>query len=74
MRQETIGWITGIVEDLQRQALVKRLERLSDHALDDVGLRRDQLDLMLLRPERARNKTFGVVRRQSVRPSLQGCG
>ncbi len=69
------GLVRGIVEDVQRHALVEQLRRMDDHLLHDIGLRRGQLDTLLLRPPAARTRTAGGLRRTpAVRPSLQGCG
>ena len=68
------GWVRWAVDSYQRQALVEQLQRLSDHLLDDVGLRRDQLDEMLLPPSKPSAAREKAVARLAPRPSLQGCG
>lgn len=74
MWNEAVGWMRDIVEDLRRPGLVRRLDLLSDHLLDDIGIRRDQLDLLRLRPAKVSGKNLGSATGLAVRPSLQGCG
>lgn len=69
-----LGWVGWAIDSYQRQALVEQLQRLSDHLLDDVGLRRDQLDEMLLPPPTPPAPREKAVARLATRPSLQGCG
>ena len=66
--------IDAIIDGIRRDRLVAELRRMDDHLLQDVGLRRDQLDL--LRIARAPSSP-GLLRPAGPpvsRPSLQGCG
>jgi hypothetical protein len=64
----------GIVDDFERRAHVDRMRQFNDHLLEDIGLRRDQLDVLILHPQMARIERAGFGRRrQAVRPFLQGC-
>jgi ArsR family transcriptional regulator len=68
------SWTWGVVEHYRRDALVSKLDRLSDHLLEDIGLRRDELDLLRLPSAKVRAKKVGFVPSRAGRPSLQGCG
>lgn len=75
MWNEMSARVRDLVEHFQRQALVAKLNLLSDHLLEDMGLRRDQLDLLRLPPAQAPASTIGYAPpRAAARPSLQGCG
>ena len=66
--------IDAIVDGIRRDRLVGELHRMDDRLLQDLGLRRDQLDL--LRLPRAPSSP-GMLRPAGApvsRPSLQGCG
>lgn len=67
-------WLQDLVAGVRRDALVGDLHRLSDHLLDDIGLRREQLDLLRLKPPAVAEPRAARVRRPVARPSLQGCG
>ena len=73
MWNEPVNWWRNMIEDARRQSMVRQLDLLSDHLLDDMGLRRDQLDLLRLRPARAAEK-MAFRADHVVRPSLEGCG
>jgi hypothetical protein len=77
------GWIGRLVADYSRQRDVDKLSLLSDHLLEDIGLRRDQLDALRLddaeaeqRPvDGARYRTSSRLWRYSdAQPRLRGCG
>ena len=69
-----VGWMRDLVERSRRRTPLDKLGSLSDHLLDDLGLRRDQLDALDAAPPKAPERTAGVARRRAARPSLQGCG
>ena len=69
-----LNLITSIIDGVRRDRLVGDLHRMDDHLLQDIGLRRDQLDLLRLPPAPS---PLGVLRpavAPVARPSLQGCG
>lgn len=72
-------WLASLFAFHARQRQVDALARLSDHLLDDIGLRRDQLDALRLDPpEPVRNGRSVRIDRGFVefpgRASLKGCG
>jgi hypothetical protein len=73
MWDKIFNW-SPLTEHFERQALVNRLESLTDHQLDDIGLRRDQLDALRLPAKSAPPKRSRARVANAVRPSLQGCG
>jgi hypothetical protein len=79
------GWLGWIVDYFRRRAALNQLERLDDYLLQDLGLRRDQLDALRAKgnlhadsagkPPRGDQRPKDVRRpRRVARPSLQGCG
>ena len=70
------GFLAQVLDDLARgrcrQASIRELDKLSDHLLADVGLRRDQLPTLALEvaDEKARDRTLAAV----FQPELQPCG
>ena len=81
-------WLPSLAGLLFRRLTnVEHLRRLDDRLLDDIGIRRDQLDLLALDapvrdPDEARQRgaigkpalgTQGFARRPR-QPTLQGCG
>lgn len=76
-----------IAEFYRRQAEVDHLERFDDHLLADIGLRREQLDLLRIEgvkrvPQPTEQRTAileagahrNIRLKPAARPSLQGCG
>jgi uncharacterized protein YjiS (DUF1127 family) len=66
-------WLKQLVREEYEQWLrlvdVRALERLSDHQLDDIGLRRDQLYALYARPRaEARPSFLGPVFRAEFEP------
>lgn len=79
------NWLEGVIDFYRRRATIELLRRLDDHRLDNIGLRKDQLDLFGLDdPARApveeirgRVREKPRVRRPARwprQPTLQGCG
>lgn len=68
------GWLSGIADHFARQVFVDRLGRLSDRQLDDIGLRRDQLDSLRLPSERGASTHLPSTPMKAAHQSLQGCG
>ncbi len=72
------SWLNAARRRHREKALVGRLLKLNDHLLQDIGLRRDQLqpdgirelDVAPLRTSARR----APIRRPLRYPSLQGCG
>jgi uncharacterized protein YjiS (DUF1127 family) len=68
--------LAQVLDDLargrRRQASIRELDKLSDHLLADVGLRRDQLPTLALElaDEKERDRTLAAV----FQPELQPCG
>ena len=68
--------LAQVLDDLararRRQASIRELDKLSDHLLADVGLRRDQLPTLALElaDEKERDRTLAAV----FHPELQPCG
>jgi uncharacterized protein YjiS (DUF1127 family) len=56
----------------RRQAAVRELDKLSDHLLADIGLRREQLPTLTL--ELADEEERDRSRATAFRPELQPCG
>lgn len=74
MRQLFVTLVQAVSAHFRRQASVSALRLMNDHLLLDIGLRREQIDLLLLPDEPApvqKAKPVGIAHR---RPSLQGCG
>ncbi len=69
-----IDRIRELVERSRRRTSLRKLSLLSDHLLDDLGLRRDQLDSLGSAPTKAPKTKAGFAPRRTARPSLQGCG
>ena len=67
-------WLSEMRAYVERQAFVDRLMRLSDRDLNDIGLRRDQLDALRLAPLRSPRARRRSKSTRAVSPSLQGCG
>jgi uncharacterized protein YjiS (DUF1127 family) len=69
-------FLAQVLDDLargrRRQASIRELDKLSDHLLADVGLRRDQLPTLALElaDEKERDRALAAV----FRPELQPCG
>lgn len=63
-----------LIENARRDVLVDGLNRMSDHLLQDVGLRRDQLDLLRRRPTSPPRDMTRSGSRGLTRPILRGCG
>ena len=68
------AWLSEIADHFERQNFVNRLELLSDRDLEDIGLRRDQLDALRLAPQKNPVRKARSEPMKAVRPSLQGCG
>lgn len=66
--------INAIVDGICRDRLVRDLHRMDDRLLQDVGLRRDQLDLLRLPPASPSRDMLRPAMAPASRPSLQGCG
>lgn len=66
--------IAAFIDGLRRDRLVAELRRMDDHLLRDVGLRRDQLDLLRLPRAPSPPGLLRPARAPASRPSLQGCG
>jgi uncharacterized protein YjiS (DUF1127 family) len=68
--------LAQVLDDLararRRQASIRELDKLSDHLLADVGLRRDQLPTLALElaDEKERDRALALV----FQPELQPCG
>ena len=74
MRFAILGAVHRAIEQWRNRSFVEKMRRMDDRLLDDIGLRRDQLDL-LLRPRTIPVQRHGAVRPSpAIRPSLQGCG
>jgi uncharacterized protein YjiS (DUF1127 family) len=69
-------FLAQVLDDLsrerQRQAAVRGLDKLSDHLLADIGLRREQLPTLTL--ELADEEERDRTRAPAFRPELQPCG
>jgi uncharacterized protein YjiS (DUF1127 family) len=69
-------FLAQVLDDLargqRRQASIRELDKLSDHLLADVGLRRDQLPTLALElaDEKERDRALAAV----FQPELQPCG
>ena len=68
------NWLSEIAAHFERQNFVNRLELLGDRDLDDIGLRRDQLDALRLPPRKTPVRKARSKPMKAARPSLQGCG
>ena len=70
------GFFAQVLDDLarerRRRAAIRELDKLSDHLLVDVGLRREQLPTLTLElaDERERDRALALV----FQPELQPCG
>jgi uncharacterized protein YjiS (DUF1127 family) len=70
------GFFVQVLDDLarerRRQAAIRELDKLSDHLLVDVGLRREQLPTLTLElaDEEQRERALALP----FRPELQPCG
>jgi uncharacterized protein YjiS (DUF1127 family) len=70
------GFFVQVLDDLarerRRQAAIRELDKLSDHLLVDVGLRREQLPTLTLElaDEEQRERALALL----FRPELQPCG
>jgi uncharacterized protein YjiS (DUF1127 family) len=70
------GFFAQVLDDLarerRRQAAIRELDKLSDHLLVDVGLRREQLPTLTLElaDEKERDRALALV----FQPELQPCG
>ena len=78
MDNRFVTFLRAVLETQQRAELVVRLSRMDDHLLADIGLRRDQLESVILLPAastpvRAQRRE-AASRQGASRPSLQGCG
>jgi uncharacterized protein YjiS (DUF1127 family) len=68
--------LAQVLDDLargrRRQAAIRELDKLSDHLLADVGLRREQLPTLTLEltDEKERDRALALV----FQPELQPCG
>ena len=68
--------LAQVLDDLargrRRQAAIRELDKLSDHLLADVGLRREQLPTLALElaDEKERDRALALV----FQPELQPCG
>ncbi len=62
----------GALAEWRRLASIRRLEKLSDHLLADIGLRRDQL--FLLEGEACDDDRQEPVRAPFYRPGFEPCG
>ena len=70
-------WLRQWLAFHAHQRDVDALARMSDHLLEDIGLRRDQLHALRLQPleiERRPRAPIGRARPAGFRPSLKGCG
>jgi hypothetical protein len=76
-------WIGRLFAYYSRQRSVDKLSLLSDHLLEDIGLRRDQLDALRLDDavaerspvDGARIRTsFGLWQYSDEQTRLRGCG
>jgi uncharacterized protein YjiS (DUF1127 family) len=70
------GFFAQVLDDLarerRRRAAIRELDKLSDHLLVDVGLRREQLPTLTLElaDEKERDRALALV----FQPELQPCG
>jgi uncharacterized protein YjiS (DUF1127 family) len=64
--------LDGLMRERRRLAAVRELDKLSDHLLADIGLRREQLPTVALEltDEDERRRALAP----SFRPELQPCG
>ncbi len=74
-----IVWLQQWLAFYAQQRSVDRLARMSDHLLEDIGLRRDQLDgLRLLTPDlatdRQKRRALAGSPPARLQTSLKGCG
>jgi hypothetical protein len=60
-----------LFKEWRRQAAVYALNKLDDHLLADIGLRRDQLPLLMMEEGPV---DWAAVLEPSYRPELQVCG
>jgi hypothetical protein len=80
-------WLPSLIGFFHRQANVEHLRQLDDRLLDDIGIRRDQLDLLALDAparepiEESQRRSFRKpalgtdwFARRPRQPTLQGCG
>lgn len=74
MLSRIYGWLSEVAAHFERQNFVNRLELLRDRDLEDIGLRRDQLDALRLPPQKSPARKARFEPRKAARPSLQGCG
>jgi uncharacterized protein YjiS (DUF1127 family) len=71
-----LGFLAQVLDDLarerRRQAAVRELDKLTDHLLADIGVRREQLPTVALElaDEKERDRALVIA----LRPELQGCG
>ena len=66
---------TWLGREIERHARLQALARLDDHLLADIGLRRDQLEsLVLLTADEPRDLGRRLERGPAGGPVLQGCG
>jgi uncharacterized protein YjiS (DUF1127 family) len=70
------GFFAQVLDDLarerRRQAAIRELDKLSDHLLVDVGLRREQLPTLTLELEDEEQRERALA--LAFRPELQPCG
>ncbi len=64
--------LSELSTEWRRQAAICELDKLSDHLLADIGLRRDQLPTVAL--EMATSEHRPLAPASVYRPELQPCG
>jgi uncharacterized protein YjiS (DUF1127 family) len=64
--------LNGLATEWRRQAAIRELNKLSDHLLADVGLRRDQLPTAALELTSEKERLRAPM--PAYRPELQPCG
>lgn len=66
--------VDAIIDGIRRDRLVAELRRMDDRLLRDVGLRRDQLDLLRLPRAPSSRGLLRPARAPVSPPLLHGCG